>query len=146
MTFRRVFGCAGILLLIASPALAQWAKPRDPKVPRTSDGKPNPTVPTPRTADGKPDLSGMLLSNRKYTATLAADLKAQDVPMTPWAEALYEERTKTFSRDDPENYCLPDGVPRYWAAGGAPNRIIQTTGMILILHEIKSMFRQIYMD
>ena len=146
MTLLRVFGCAGILLLIASPALAQWAKSRDPSVPRTLDGRPNPTAPTPRTADGKPDLSGMWLSNLKYNADLAADLKAQDVPMTPWSKALYDERTKNFSRDDPENYCLPDGVPRYWAAGGGPNRIIQTTGMIVILHEIKSMFRQIYMD
>jgi len=64
----------------------------------------------------------MWLSNLKYNADLAADLKAQDVPMTPWGKALYDERTKNFSRDDPENYCLPDGVPRYWAAGGGPNR------------------------
>jgi hypothetical protein len=141
----RVLGCAGILLLIASPASAQWAKPRDPSVPRTRDGRPNLTAPTPRTADGKPDLSGMWLSNIKYNFDLAADLK-EGVPMTPWAKALYDERTKNFSRDDPENYCLPDGVPRYWAAGGTPSRIIQTTGMIVILHEIKTMFRQIYMD
>src|SRR5437667_10323941 len=66
--------------------------------------------------------------------------------MPPWGKALYDERTKTFSRDDPENYCLPDGVPRYWAAGGTPSRIIQTTGMIVVLYEIKTMFRQIYMD
>src|SRR5262245_7941862 len=104
MTFRRVFGSAGILLLIASSAPAQWAKPRDPSMPRTRDGRPDLTAPTPRTADGKPDLSGMWLSNLKYNADLAADLKAQDVPMTPWANALYDERTKSFSRDDPENY------------------------------------------
>src|SRR5262245_44336204 len=100
MTFRRFFGCAGLLLIIASPAAAQWAKPRDPSVPRTRDGKPNLTAPAPRTADGKPDLSGMWLSNLKYNADLAADLKGQGVPMTPWAKALYDERTKTFSRDD----------------------------------------------
>ena len=146
MTFRRVFGCAGILLLTASPAPAQWAKPRDPSVPRTADGRPNLTAPTPRTADGKPDLSGMWLSSLKYNGNLAADLKAEDVAMTPWGKALYDERTKTFSRDDPENYCLPDGVPRYWAAGATPSRIIQTTGMIVVLYEIKTMFRQIYMD
>src|SRR5438094_759929 len=112
MTFRRVFGCAGILLLSASAAPGQWEKPRDPSVPRTVDGRPNLTAPAPRTADGKPDLSGMWLSNLKYNGNLAADLKAQDVPMTPWGKALYDERTKTFSRDDPENYCLPDGVPQ----------------------------------
>src|SRR5439155_1786342 len=133
MTLRRVLGCTGILLFIASPASAQWAKPRDPSVPRTRDGRPNLTAPTPRTADGTPDLSGMWLSNIKYNSHLAADLK-EGVPMTPWAKALYDERTKHFSRDDPENSCLPDGVPRYWAAGGTPSRIIPTTGMIVILH------------
>ena len=74
MTLRQVLGCAGILLFIASPASAQWAKPRDPSVPRTRDGRPNLTAPTPRTADGKPDLSGMWLSNIKYNSDLAADL------------------------------------------------------------------------
>src|SRR5438093_9527208 len=106
-TLWRVFGCAGILLLITSPAPAQWAKPRDPIVPRTLDGKPNLTAPAPRAADGKPDFSGMWLSNLKYNADLAADLKGQDVPMTPWGKALYDARMKSFSRDDPENYCLP---------------------------------------
>ena len=46
----------------------------------------------------------MWLSNLKYNGNLAADLKAEDVSMTPWGKALYDERTKTFSRDDPENY------------------------------------------
>src|SRR2546427_3275217 len=145
MTVRRVFGCAGILLLIASPASAQWAKPRNPSVPRTLDGRPSLTAPAPRTADGKPDLSGMWLSNLKYNADLAADLKAEDVLMTRWGKALYEERTKTFSRDDPENYCLPDGGPRHWGAGAGPNRVIQPPGVILILHETKSMLRPVYM-
>jgi hypothetical protein len=143
--FRRVFGCAGILFFIASSAFAQWTKSRDPNVPRTAEGKLNLTAPAPRTADGKPDLSGMWLSNIKFNFDLAADLK-EGVPMTPWAKALFDERTKTFSRDDPENSCLPDGVPRYWAAGATPSRIVQTPGMIVVLYEIKTMFRQIYMD
>ena len=145
-TLLRVLGSALILLFVASHASAQWTKPRDPSVPRTPDGKPNLTGPTPRTADGKPNFSGFWRSNIKYNGDLAADLKPEDVPMTPWAKALFDERIKTFSRDDPENYCLPDGVPRYWAAGGGPNRIVQTPGMIVVLHEIKTMFRQIYLD
>ena len=140
-TLVRVLGSAVILVLIAPHApAAQWMKPRDPSMPRTPDGKPNLTGPMPRTADGKPDFSGMWRSNLKYNGDLAADLKAEDVPMTPWAKALFDERIKTFGRDDPENYCLPDGVPRYWAAGGGPNRIVQTPGMIVVLHEVKTMF------
>ena len=145
-TLLRILGSALILLFVASHASAQWTRPRDPSVPRTPDGRPNLTGPTPRTADGKPNFSGFWRSNIKYNGDLAADLKPEDVPMTPWAQALFDDRIKTFSRDDPENYCLPDGVPRYWAAGGGPNRIVQTPGMIVVLHEIKTMFRQIYLD
>jgi hypothetical protein len=68
------------------------------------------------------------------------------VPMTPWAQALYAERLANHSKDDPEAYCLPAGVPRATAAGGLPSRIVQTSDLIVILQESKTMFRQIYMD
>src|SRR5437867_12810144 len=89
-TLLRVLGSVLILLFVASHASAQWTKPRDPSVPRTPDGKPNLTGPTPRTADGKPNFSGFWRSNIKYNGDLAADLKPEDVPMTPWAKALFD--------------------------------------------------------
>src|SRR5262249_24065467 len=49
----------GALVIAAvAPLSAQWLRYRDPTVPRTTDGKPNLSVPAPRTGDGKPDLSG----------------------------------------------------------------------------------------
>ncbi|MSV35857.1 MAG: hypothetical protein EXQ47_09700 [Bryobacterales bacterium] len=124
---------------------AQWIKPQPAGAPRTADGKIDPRGPAPRTADGKPDLSGMWFSTIKFNTNLAAEFKGE-VPMTAWAKALYEERRGNNSRDDPETYCLPAGVPRTTAAGALPSRIVQTPAMIVILHETKMLFRQIYMD
>jgi hypothetical protein len=125
---------------------AQWIKPTNPSVPRTADGKPDLRAPTPRAADGKPDLSGMWQSNFKFNNNLAADLKPDAVPMTPWGQALYAERRANNSKDDPEAYCLPAGVPRATAAGGMPSRIVQTANLLVILQESKTMFREIHLD
>jgi hypothetical protein len=135
-----------VMLVTAATLCAQWAKPPAPGVPRTADGKPDLNGPAPRTADGKADLSGMWVSNLKFNANIAVDLKPDAVSMTPWGQALYDERVANNSQSDPENYCLPAGVPRTTAAGGFPNRIIQTPEMVVILHETKMLFRQIYMD
>ena len=135
----------GLIFLAAPCAVprldAQWVKSPAPGVPRTADGKPDLSGPAPRTADGKPDLSGFWRSNIKFNNNLAADLKPADVPMTPWAKALFDERVANHSADDPENFCLPAGVPRTVAAGGLPSRIVQTPSMVVILHETRTMFR-----
>src|SRR5262249_49738044 len=82
-------------------------------IPRTSDGKPNLSAPAPRMADGKPDLSGVWEPNGKYVQNLAADLKPDEVPFQPWAQALYDERkTGAHSKDNQAAHCLPQGVPR----------------------------------
>ncbi len=127
-----------VLALLATPLLhAQWVKPA---------AKPDLNGPTPRTADGKPDLSGYWLSMVKYNTSLAIDLPPDAVKMTPWAQKLYDQRVATNSAGDPENVCLPSGTPRIIAAGGFPNRIIQTPAMMVILYEIKMLYRTIFLD
>jgi hypothetical protein len=133
------------LALVTAPSVgAQWVKPEPAGAPRSADGKVDLKGPAPRTADGKPDLSGMWLPNNKFNTDLAADFKGE-VPMTAWGKALYDERRANQSRDDPDTFCLPDGVPRITAAGGLPSRILQTPAMVAILHE-RGLFRQIFMD
>jgi hypothetical protein len=133
------------LILANAPRLdAQWVKPPAAGAPRTADGKVDLRGPAPRTSDGKPDLSGMWLPNAKFNRDLAADFKGE-VPMTAWSKALYDERRANDSRDDPDTYCLPDGVPRVTAAGALPSRIVQTPAMVAILHE-RGVFREIFMD
>ena len=69
----------------------------------------------------------------KYNANLAVDLKAGDVVMLPWGQALYDERQGNNGKDDPEGFCLQPGVPR---VNGVPfpQKIIQTPAAIVILY------------
>ncbi len=123
--------------LLAAPAPAQWLRLPLPGTPRAPDGKPNLTAPAPRTADGRPDLSGIWLR-----------IKAMDrgnVPMLPWAEAVYRERQANNSKDDPEGLCLPPGIPEQMV-NPLPWKIIQTPGVMLILFEQWANWRQIFTD
>src|SRR5581483_3097880 len=72
--------------------------------------------PTPRLANGKVDFGGKGVwapiwvldwADKKYVE------HAVDVPFTELGLKLYKERRANDSKDDPEGYCLPPGVPRY---------------------------------
>ena len=82
----------------------------------------------------------------QYLRDLAADLKPGDVSMLPWAEAVYKERLSgAWAREEPDANCLPQGVPKIDAAP-APYRFIQMPGMIVIIYEAFTQWRQIFMD
>ena len=91
----------------------------------------------------QPDLSGVWAS-AGYDANIVKDMKPGELPMTPWAEALYKERQANHSKDDPETRCLPDGVAR---RDSYPFKIIQAPALVLILFEgnVHS-YRQIFLD
>jgi hypothetical protein len=115
-----------------------------PGLPRTPDGKPVLDAPVPRKPNGQPDLSGMWqVPGLKYLINIAADLK--DVPFQPWAEALYRERMENFGKDDPNNLCLPSVIPEKIAVT-SPWKIIETPGVVLVLYESRTIFRQIFTD
>ena len=91
----------GIASVLPPPSLAQWENVKNPNIPRTAGGKPNLAAPTPRAPNGKPDLSGIwwLPSTGpantgvppKYLNNIAADLKPEEVPLQPWAAALFKQ-------------------------------------------------------
>ena len=142
------------VILSAAPALAQWENVKHTNIPRTADGKPNLSAPAPRTPDGKPDLSGMWwMPNRgpantgvppKYLNNIAADLKPEEVPMQPWAAALFKQRGDDFSKDFPYTRCLPTGP--MISSFPAPWKLIQTAGLVAILYENSMTYRQIFTD
>jgi hypothetical protein len=102
-------------------------------------------APAPRTAWGTVDLSGVWQTDLKYNFNLASDLPPGVVRMSPWGQALYDERQANMGKDDPEGFCLPAGVPRI---GGVPfpQKIVQLPNLVLILYETRSTFRQIFLD
>src|ERR1700685_1421651 len=93
--------------------------------------------PTPRLADGKVDLGGKGVwapirvldwADKKYVE------ENIDVPFTPAGLELYKERQANHSKDDPEGYCLPAGVPRYTGTP-YPFQLIQLPDRVVILYE-----------
>jgi hypothetical protein len=142
-----LLSAASIVIAIACAALplqAQWLNYPTAGIPRTKDGKPNLAAPAPKLADGTPDLSGIWMEpGLKYLINVAADLK--EVPFQPWAEAEYKRRVDTLGKDDPNNLCLPSGYPEKDAVT-SPWKIVQTPGLVIILYESRTIFRQIFTD
>jgi hypothetical protein len=135
-----------LLLPAIAPLHAQWLNYPTRNAPRTKDGKPDMSAPLPRTKDGKPDITGIWMPNGlKYLISIAADLKPEEVPFQPWAAALYKERRENQGRDDPNNKCLPSGVPEKDAVT-SPFKIMQFPGEMVILYESRTIFREIFTD
>src|SRR5258708_1434074 len=102
------FAAAGFVSILS----AQWLNVPSKGLPRTDDGKPNLAAPAPRTPDGKPDLTGIWMPPSGYVFSIATGKKPEDIPLQPWAAALYKQRRETQSKDDPVGYCIMAGVPR----------------------------------
>lgn len=133
-----------LLLLIAAPMGAQWVHYPTPGIPRTKEGKPNLTAPAPRMANGKPDFSGIWEApSEKYLDNLGAD--GVEIPMRPWAAALYKERRENFGKDRPSSHCLPHSVTDF-DAHFMPKKIVHTPGLLAMLFESYHSWRQIFTD
>lgn len=158
MPIRTLFVWA-VLLAATAPAQAQWLGYPTAGVPLTEDGKPNLSAPAPRTADGKPDLSGMWdiehnngcppetcfdLSIGKEFLDIGWSLK-DGLPYQPWADALVKERVATLRKDDPYTHCLPIGIVRLHTIP-LMKKIMQSPGVIVILNELLTGYRQIFTD
>jgi hypothetical protein len=143
--------------LAAAPLAAQWVNYPTPGIPRLPDGKPNLSGPAPRTAEGKPDLSGLWeptgQSSTAYLGNTVRDPKFGDVstgmkgglPLQPWAADLLKARRAENGKDDPDSRCLPLG-PIKMHLHPFPRRLIQVPGMLVILFERDTTYRQIFTD
>ena len=59
----------------------------------------------PRMPDGKASFQG------DWTPANFANYGGP-YPLQPWAQKVLDERRANLSKDDPEGFCLPAGVPR----------------------------------
>jgi hypothetical protein len=142
-----LLAAASLVCLLSATTTAQWINYPTPGIPRLPDGKPNLSAPTPRTPDGKPDLTGIWRAGRTgeygYDYNVAQTLKPEGVQ--PWAEALRLQRVQDFRKDSPLARCLPVSIPFLNFRG--LSRIVQTPGLIVILHESpNSPHRTIFTD
>ena len=150
---------SALLTLVAAATIsAQWLGYPTAGVPRTADGKADLAAPTPRTVDGKPDLSGLWMPEGdtslaeedpppKYFLDIFGRLNPKVIPaeLQPSAAQIYARNRDSVGKLNPASNCLPRGVP--WADSTPfPYKILQLPGLIVILYEENSTFRQIFTD
>ena len=144
-------------VLLAATASAQWLNYPTAGIPRTPDGKPNLAAPAPRTSAGKPDLSGlwepMGEASSSFAGSTARDPKFADIsletkgglPFQPWAADLVKTRRADLNKDDPDSQCHPLGAIKMHLHP-YPRKMIQTPGLLVILFERDTAYRQIFTD
>jgi hypothetical protein len=134
--------------VMASPVGAQWLHVPLAGTPRTPDGQPDLIAPAPRTADGKPDLSGIWQRPRGVPPGSGGQegiATGVEVLFQPWAETVYKSRGENNSKGTPSERCLPHGMTKAFSVP-EPFKVVQTPGLILILHEEFNHHRQIFTD
>jgi hypothetical protein len=153
---------ATLLCGIAVPLTlgAQWLHVPYPGAPRTKDGAINMNGPVPR-MNGKPDLSGVWQVpgeprapnglfglgeslNSKYFRDVLSDFPANARPLTPAGAELLRQHSQP-GVFNPTLNCLPDGVP-HGDLLPEPFKIVHSRGLILMLYEVETTFRQIHLD
>jgi len=156
-----------LLLTAASlPLAAQWLDHRDPRIPRTKDGKPNLKAPAPR-MNGKPDLSGLWQAERtprdefdqvlgnsftalqidynvitKHVINVFWGLKPEEEPLRPEAATILKQR-KEGTVGSPNSRCLPGSIPHSMFV--LTFKMMQTPQEIVMLPE-SDRPRQIHTD
>jgi hypothetical protein len=162
-TRRLVFAAAATVAF----AQGQWLDYRDPKTPRTKDGRPNLSAAAPR-LNGRPDLSGVWQAERtpmseyvqalgeeftrievdiaevtKHVIDLFWGVPPDQVPLRPNGAAILRQRQQS-GQEWQTAQCLPESLP---AALMILNfKMIQSPGQIVALFENISPARQIYTD
>ena len=139
---------------------AQWLNQPMAGAPRTRDGKINMTGPVPR-LNGKPDLSGIWQVqgdprapgglfglgeslNSRYFRDILSDFKPEERPLTTLGAERLRQHTQPGAFNPTLN-CLPDGVP-HGDLLPEPFKILHSPGVIVMLYEVETTFRQIFMD
>jgi hypothetical protein len=150
-----------LVALIAGVGLA-WLPASAQVGPDPDESKPS--KPTPRWIDGHPDLGN---SKGAWFPRIVDDISGNgggekdertrerqkkmvdervDVPFLPWAKKAYEDSAATLSKEDPEGFCLPPGIPRMMNTP-FPMQIYQLPDRIMQVYEGGAhMWRVIYMD
>jgi len=165
---RSIRAATTIVSVTLVSANAQWLNYPSRGIPRTRDGKPNLSAPTTRGSNGRPRLSGLWQTESaprtvlarlipdatngvgeeplsQYFINILSDFKPEAEPLRPDAAAQYRQRARNFASESPLPRCLPEGMPLVEMAP-APYKIVETPGLILMLYERGTIFRQVYTD
>ena len=157
-----------LVIVCAAGAIghAQWLGYPALGAPRLPNGRVDLSAKAPRTRDGKPDLSGVWQTQleatdgkqntfsvpgddprtfSKYVLNILADFKGDDVPMRPLAMETMR-KNRELRLPGAAARCLPLGLPIMDVFSYSPFKMIQTTGVVIVLYEMDNAHRQIYLD
>ena len=135
---------SSVLVVSSLPAMGQWFKVPETGIPRLPNGQVDLAGPVPKLADGKPDLSGIWSPPGPPLQDIASGMTGP-VPYTAWSKPIFEERADgARGKEDPAAYCVPT-MPKLIVLP-YPYKILQGPGMILVLYEGFTTFRQIFTD
>ena len=154
--------CLLTLILSAFCLNAQWLDQKIPGAPRNADGTVNLNGPLPAPLNGKPNLEGLWQAkgtpraanglfglgeyeNSKYFRDILADFPANDRPLTPEGAERARKNAAAGLAGSPSVNCLPDGTP-HGDLLPEPFKVIQTPGVIALLYEVETTFRQVFLD
>ena len=166
MSIRIATITTALVVLAGAGANAQWVSHPTAGLPRTKDGKPNLAAPAPRGHDGKPDLSGVWQAEgapipellkllpggenglgedipAKYFINILADYERGQEPLRPEVKAAAS--SPATIKDTPSLACLPAGLP-LGIMLPSPFKIVQASGLTMMLIEENTTFRQIFTD
>src|SRR5215471_3705551 len=119
---------------------------------------PKAPTPAPRMPDtpemgvqrAKPDFGGRGMWRVPYVIDMAQAKagveSATDVPFLPWTKAEFDRATEEHSKDDPEGYCLPPGVPRMMFTPYPMEFLQQPNRIVMIFEGGAHVWRTIWMD
>ena len=153
----------GIAVAVAGASIstsAQWLNHPTADAPRTRDGKVNMTARAPR-LNGKPDFSGLWQvqgqprapgalfglgesENSRYFINVLADFPPNALPLTPAGLERWKHNTQPTTPSPIVN-CLPDGMP-HGNLLPQPFKVLHSAGVIVLLYEVGTTFRQVFMD
>jgi hypothetical protein len=150
---------ATVLVATGVMAPAQWLNYPTPGVPKKADGSPNLAAPTLHTADGKPDLSGLWLLERNLPCPPGGCFDMQvsheffdigwsipgGLPYQHWAAELRKARMAENGKTNPWTSCRPNGVVKL-TINPFFQKYIQLPGLLVILMERDTAYRQIFTD
>ena len=163
----RLVPTIGLLLALAGNVNAQWLSQRDPKTPRTADGKANLSAPAPR-VNGRPDLSGVWQSERtpaeefvkalgpgftqlqvdfndinKYVLNVFWGTKLDEEPLKSEGAAILKRRLSGSEQFQGAS-CLPASLPA--SMNILAFKMIQAPNLIVVMLENGDPARQIHTD
>jgi hypothetical protein len=72
-------------------------------------------------------------------------MKADEIPLQPWARQLYQERIDNNGKDHPGVSCLPSGIPEKLSIPDGL-KVVQTPDLLVFLYESRTIYRQVFLD